>query len=180
MSGPAKGSVFRKTSENRTEPYVGMPIYLDDSFFDFMGENGMVECPAPKESDDEMNEAAPMPAPETGGGQTPPQVSPAPGQRPSQPAPTPTPTPAPGQRPDCSNGGNWDNGCNGGDRGNGDNGGNWNNGGTRPMDCVSGCPLAMAYVPWQQWTTTYDMEEGFSAGTIFPELDLPFLGGACK
>ncbi|QHI73900.1 spore coat associated protein CotJA [Aminipila terrae] len=45
-----------------------------------------------------------------------------------------------------------------------------------PEDCASGCPLAMAYVPWQVWNTTYEMEQGFMVGTIFPELDLPFLG----
>lgn len=38
-------------------------------------------------------------------------------------------------------------------------------------------PIAMAYVPYQQWTETYDMETAFPIGTIFPELDLPFRGG---
>lgn len=37
-------------------------------------------------------------------------------------------------------------------------------------------PLAMAYVPWQCWNQVYDLEEGFQAGTIFPELNLPFTG----
>lgn len=45
-------------------------------------------------------------------------------------------------------------------------------------DCVKGCPLAMAYVPWQGWEETYSLEEGFKAGTVFPCLDLPFKGGA--
>ena len=43
-------------------------------------------------------------------------------------------------------------------------------------------PLAMAYVPWQQWNQTYDLDRGLAAGTIFPELDKPFLGvrkGGC-
>ncbi len=35
-------------------------------------------------------------------------------------------------------------------------------------------PLAMAYVPCQQWGETYNIETGFCKGTIFPELDLPF------
>lgn len=35
---------------------------------------------------------------------------------------------------------------------------------------------AMAYVPTQKWSTTYEAEEGMSCGTIFPELDKPFLG----
>lgn len=35
-------------------------------------------------------------------------------------------------------------------------------------------PIAMAYVPMQQWGETYNIEKGFDRGTIFPELDLPF------
>ncbi len=35
-------------------------------------------------------------------------------------------------------------------------------------------PLAMAYVPMQQWGETYNLEKGFQKGTIFPELDFPF------
>lgn len=46
-------------------------------------------------------------------------------------------------------------------------------------------PVAMAYVPWQQWNTLYDLEKGLETGTIFPELNRPFLGvrnvkGGCK
>ena len=42
--------------------------------------------------------------------------------------------------------------------------------------------LAMAYVPWQRWNQTYELEKALWAGTIFPELDKPFLGkrGACR
>ena len=55
------------------------------------------------------------------------------------------------------------------------------------MDCVStepGCqeqqhPVAMAYVPWQQWQTTYAPERGLVQGTIFPDLDLQFNYGRC-
>lgn len=36
--------------------------------------------------------------------------------------------------------------------------------------------LAMAYVPWQKWTSTYPLDEGLHKGTIFPDLDLPFEG----
>ena len=36
--------------------------------------------------------------------------------------------------------------------------------------------LAMAYVPWQVWRDIYDAEKGFCKGTIFQELDKPFLG----
>jgi hypothetical protein len=38
--------------------------------------------------------------------------------------------------------------------------------------------VAMAYVPFQQYTLTYEPEKGLDMGTIFPELDKPFLGGA--
>lgn len=56
------------------------------------------------------------------------------------------------------------------------------------MDCVStepGCleqqfPVAMAYVPWQQWQTTYAPERALVQGTIFPELDLQFNYGRCS
>jgi hypothetical protein len=37
-------------------------------------------------------------------------------------------------------------------------------------------PLAMAYVPWQRWNNVYDLDRALQVGTIFPELDLPFLG----
>jgi hypothetical protein len=37
-------------------------------------------------------------------------------------------------------------------------------------------PIAMSYVPWQQWKDTYDAEIALERGTIFPELDFPFLG----
>lgn len=36
--------------------------------------------------------------------------------------------------------------------------------------------LAMAYIPYQQWNTTYEPALGFQRGTIFPELDKPFVG----
>lgn len=40
-------------------------------------------------------------------------------------------------------------------------------------------PVGMAYVPWQELNELYDLERGFRAGTIFPDLDLPFTG-RCK
>ena len=37
--------------------------------------------------------------------------------------------------------------------------------------------LAMAYIPVQQFDTLFEIEEGFARGTIYPELDKPFVGG---
>lgn len=37
-------------------------------------------------------------------------------------------------------------------------------------------PVAMAYVPFQEWETPYEPEVALSRGTIFPSLDKPFLG----
>lgn len=54
-----------------------------------------------------------------------------------------------------------------------------------PSCCQSHCtdmihyPVAMAFVPWQQWQPTYVPEQGLVQGTIFPELDLPFHCGRC-
>lgn len=36
--------------------------------------------------------------------------------------------------------------------------------------------LAMAYVPVQKWQNLYTPEVGFHRGTIFAELDKPFIG----
>ncbi|MFR4352094.1 MAG: spore coat associated protein CotJA [Roseburia sp.] len=33
----------------------------------------------------------------------------------------------------------------------------------------------MAYVPWQYFTNVYDTDKALEVGTIFPELDKPFL-----
>ena len=42
-------------------------------------------------------------------------------------------------------------------------------------------PLAMAYVPMQQLGTTYESVNALEKGTLFPDLELPFIGkGACK
>lgn len=37
-------------------------------------------------------------------------------------------------------------------------------------------PIAMAYVPYQQWAKPYDPEAGLCRGTLFPALDKPFIG----
>ncbi len=36
--------------------------------------------------------------------------------------------------------------------------------------------LAMAYVPFQAWQNIYDVDDAFNAGTLFADLDKPFLG----
>ena len=53
--------------------------------------------------------------------------------------------------------------------------------GTRP-DVMAQCPhgvrpLAMVYSPKQEWRDLYENEEGHGRGTIFKELEFPFLGG---
>ncbi len=40
--------------------------------------------------------------------------------------------------------------------------------------------IAMAYVPWQSFKNLYNNSTGLKRGTIFEELDKPFLGGGCK
>ncbi|MBQ3088250.1 MAG: spore coat associated protein CotJA [Clostridia bacterium] len=37
-------------------------------------------------------------------------------------------------------------------------------------------PLTMAYVPFQTIEGTYNRDEALKAGTLFPNLDKPFLG----
>ena len=39
-------------------------------------------------------------------------------------------------------------------------------------------PIGMAYVPVQQWGQIYEAGEALCRGTVFPELDYPFTGGA--
>jgi hypothetical protein len=46
-------------------------------------------------------------------------------------------------------------------------------------DSMDNFPVGMCYVPWQQWNQIYDLEKGFLCGTIFPELNKPFLGSRC-
>lgn len=49
-----------------------------------------------------------------------------------------------------------------------------------PMhDCLDNFALAMCYVPWQHWDKIYDLEKALACGTIFPELNKPFLGSRC-
>ncbi|PXV96253.1 spore coat associated protein JA (CotJA) [Lachnotalea glycerini] len=46
-------------------------------------------------------------------------------------------------------------------------------------DSMEHLALAMCYVPWQHWDKIYDLEKGLECGTIFPELNKPFLGSRC-
>lgn len=39
-------------------------------------------------------------------------------------------------------------------------------------------PLAMAYVPFQEWDDVYTDDEAFPIGTLFPDLNFPFMRGA--
>lgn len=41
---------------------------------------------------------------------------------------------------------------------------------------LEGLPLAMAYVPMQQFGELYDESEALTRGTAFPDLDKPFCG----
>ena len=41
---------------------------------------------------------------------------------------------------------------------------------------LSKMPIAMAYVPFQQWRDIYNLDYALERGTIFKELDLPFCG----
>ena len=36
--------------------------------------------------------------------------------------------------------------------------------------------LAMAYIPWQHFSRSYEPQQALMRGTIFPELDKPFTG----
>lgn len=58
-------------------------------------------------------------------------------------------------------------------------GNNGNNGMTSRLP--KNTPLAMAYVPFQQWGEVYSDDEAFNNGTLFPELNFPFeRGGSGK
>ena len=59
---------------------------------------------------------------------------------------------------------------------------NSNRGSYYSMDALGQFPIAMAYVPWQEWCNIYPAERALCRGTIFEELDKPFSGkgGCCK
>jgi hypothetical protein len=47
---------------------------------------------------------------------------------------------------------------------------------TQPSLFPENVSLAMAYVPFQAWQNVYDVDNAFNAGTLFADLDKPFLG----
>lgn len=52
----------------------------------------------------------------------------------------------------------------------------------RNTDCCdsSDLPLAIASLPMQCWKLTYMPEKALTIGTMFAELNMPFMGGKCK
>lgn len=53
---------------------------------------------------------------------------------------------------------------------------------TEPERMRNEFALAMAYVPWQHFGNVYEPDKALFVGTIFPELDKPFLaeGRGCR
>ncbi len=50
--------------------------------------------------------------------------------------------------------------------------------GRRPLDEY---PIGMTYVPFQKMDQVYEkLEEAFCEGTLFPQLNQPFLGRSCE
>ena len=47
------------------------------------------------------------------------------------------------------------------------------------MDCDVGWLPVLAFLPAQKLNQVFEPECGFSKGTIFPELDKPFMAGGC-
>ena len=47
-------------------------------------------------------------------------------------------------------------------------------------DRLTGLPLAMAYLPNQEWEELYGEEEALERGTMFKKLDLPFYPTPCN
>ena len=44
------------------------------------------------------------------------------------------------------------------------------------LPCPGACSLAMVYSPVQEWRGLYSVDEAIHKGTLFTELDKPFLG----
>lgn len=84
----------------------------------------------------------------------------------------------------CGNPGGGAPGGSGGSNGSdGDAPGNdndWQDDGSFDSMYLGSLPIAMCYVPNQRWKTTYPLDQALTAGTLFPELDLPFKGGMMR
>ena len=56
----------------------------------------------------------------------------------------------------------------------------------RPSWGLEGYPLAMVYTPVQRFGNMHDLDNALASGTLFKELDLPFMGmtvtkgGCCR
>ena len=48
------------------------------------------------------------------------------------------------------------------------------------VSSIDGLPLAMAYVPMQKFENLYEIDSAFCAGTLFKDLDKPFVGRCCR
>ncbi len=47
-------------------------------------------------------------------------------------------------------------------------------------NAIGGLPVAMAYVPWQDYGSIYPLPQALQNGTMFPELNLDFAGRRCN
>lgn len=57
--------------------------------------------------------------------------------------------------------------------------GSWNNNNANGRSwALRGYPLASVYAPYQEFKGVYDRETALKQGTIFSELDLPFMGAS--
>lgn len=74
-----------------------------------------------------------------------------------------------------NNGNNGNNGNNAWERRNNGSCNNYANGGSFAL---RGYPLASVYAPYQEFRGLYDRETALKQGTIFSELDLPFMGAS--
>lgn len=63
-----------------------------------------------------------------------------------------------------------------------EHGGDSRNDNIGAFDCLHGMSLAMVYSPCQEFEDLYDHTEGLRRGTIFRQLDKPFMGkgGRCN
>ncbi len=46
--------------------------------------------------------------------------------------------------------------------------------------CIDSMPLTMAYVPVQSFGVMYEPDKALCRGTVFPDLDKPFIGCKCN